>query len=113
MKKRILYLWSLLAAVVLMHPVSAAAQSWTASAPQDGGTYYLYNVGEGKFISGGNSWGTFMSLFPTNGISVTLEAAGTDLYKIGTSPTYSGLYMGNDLYVDKAATDINLSFGVP
>lgn len=105
MKKRILYLWSLLAAVVLMYPVSAAAQSWTASAPQDGGTYYLYNVGEGKFISGGNSWGTFMSLFPTNGISVTLEAAGTDLYKIATSPTYSGLYMGNDLYVDKAATD--------
>lgn len=104
MKKTFLYLWGLLAAVFLM-PVSLTAQSWTASAPADGESYYLYNVGEGRFISGGNDWGTFMSLFPKNGVSVTLEATGTNLYKIATSPTYSGLYMGNDLYIDKAASD--------
>ena len=103
MKKKLKLLSMML--VFSLIPTGIFAQSWTASAPENGGSYYLYNVGEQKFLCGANSWGTFITASPHNGISVTLEQTGDNLYKINTSPTYSNKYMGNDLYVDKASDD--------
>jgi len=49
---------------------TAMAQTWTApvqpqltgSDPEEGGEYYLLNVGTGQFITGANSWATQISL---------------------------------------------------
>lgn len=107
MKKSFLYLWSLFAAVILTPPANISAQSWPASAPADGGTYYLYNVGRAAFMYGHNDWDTRASLTQEGGIPVTLTLSN-GAYSISTAPTYNNLFLGYDgsnAYVDVGSTD--------
>ena len=55
---------------------------FTSADPEDGGNYYLYNVGQKQFFCGGAKWGAHAALgWP--GIEVTLNAAG-DRFTIDT-----------------------------
>ena len=73
------------------------AQNWTASEAAEG-TYYLYNVGAGKFLTSGNWWGTHAAV-DTDGMAVTL--AGSDnVYTISTTVAFSGKYLGDNAYMD-------------
>ena len=82
--------------VWLWLPTYAVSQTWTASAVGEG-TFYLYNVGNDGFLRGGNDYDTRASLTQQGGIPVTLSAgSGDNNYLIATSPTYNGLYLGND-----------------
>ena len=105
MKKKILYLWGLFIATILTPPISVQAQSWTASAPADGGTYFLYNVGKQAFLCSGYDWGTRATLTREGGMSVTLVSKGDGTYYISTAPTYPNRFLGYDGYVDKASDD--------
>lgn len=50
---------------------------FAGAAPEDGGVYYIYNLGQKQFLTAGSSWGAHAALgFP--GIPVTLEAEGAD-----------------------------------
>ena len=69
MKKTILFL-----TMAFITFLGAKAQTWTAS-EVGAGDFYLYNVGAGKFLNGGNSWGTQASLNYV-GIETTLTATG-------------------------------------
>lgn len=69
------------------------AQGWTAS-PVGAGTYYLYNVGAGKFLCSGNNWGSHASV-TEGGIPVTLSASGGD-YTISTAAIYSDKYLNGE-----------------
>lgn len=72
------------------------AQNWTGNAPA-AGVFYLYNVGQQKFLTSGNWWGTHAAL-DTDGMAVTL--AGNGPYTISTSVAFSDKYLGDDEYVD-------------
>ncbi|MBR1755448.1 MAG: tyrosine-protein phosphatase [Bacteroidaceae bacterium] len=86
----------------LLMNVATVAQTWTASAPASG-TFYLYNVGNDGFLRGANDWSTRASLTRQGGIPVTLSAGtGDGVYYLSTSPTYNGLFLGYDGYVDVA-----------
>lgn len=75
---------------------SAWAQSWTGNAPA-AGEFYLYNVGQQKFLTSGNWWGTHAAL-DTDGMAVTL--AGDGSYTISTAVAFAGKYLGDNEYVD-------------
>lgn len=98
-KKQLLWAWLL----ALMLPATLSAQTWTASAPADGGTYYLYNVGREAFMYGHNDWDTRASLTKDGGIPFTLVSSG-DAYYLSSAPTYPNLFLGSDGWVDKANT---------
>ena len=72
------------------------AQNWTGNAPA-AGVFYLYNVGQQKFLTSGNWWGTHAAL-DTDGMAVTL--AGNGPYTISTSVAFSDKYLGDNEYVD-------------
>ena len=55
------YLKTLLVSLLALVGTSAFAQTWTGSEAA-AGTYYLYNVGTGKWLCGGNNWGTHASV---------------------------------------------------
>ena len=55
------YLKTLLVSLLALVGTSAFAQTWTGSEVA-AGTYYLYNVGTGKWLCGGNNWGTHASV---------------------------------------------------
>ena len=68
---------------------------------QEGGTYYIQNVGAGRFIEGGNDWGTKATI-TDRGIEFTL-AVGEGTYTIK-----SGLdkgFLGIDGFVDQASAN--------
>ena len=48
------------------------AQTWTGNEVA-AGDFYLYNIGTGKWLSSGNSWGTQASLVEAGGFCNTLE----------------------------------------
>jgi hypothetical protein len=75
-----------LAAIAAMVTMSVNAQTWTASEVGEG-SFYLYNVGSGMYLTGGNSWGTQSSI-DNAGIEVTLASSGTG-YTINTKPAYN------------------------
>lgn len=79
--KRILF-----AMLCIVSALGMRAQTWTAS-EVGAGKFYLYNVGSGMFLTGGNSWGTHSSL-DNAGIEVTLAVSG-DGYTINTLPAYN------------------------
>lgn len=91
-KKQLLWAWLL----ALMLPATLSAQTWTASAPADGGTYYLYSVSENKFLAAGTTFGTRASLTAQGGIPVTLTAvdAANGIYSISSAPTFEGRFLG-------------------
>lgn len=55
------YLKTLLVSLLALVGTSAFAQTWTGNEAA-AGTYYLYNVGTGKWLCGGNDWGTHASV---------------------------------------------------
>lgn len=80
------------------------ATDWTGSAPTVGEKYYLYNVGQQKFIAHGANWGT-RAIPDEAGIQFTLQESN------GKYRLYSGIgtgYLGADQYVDQAALDYTL-----
>ncbi|MBQ6210647.1 MAG: hypothetical protein IJK42_12890 [Prevotella sp.] len=93
---------SMLACVLALQ---AHATDWTGSAPTAGEKYYLYNVGQQKFIAHGANWGT-RAISDEAGIQFTLEE-NNGKYRlnsgIGNTP-----YLGVDQYVDQAALDYTL-----
>jgi hypothetical protein len=53
----------------------ASAQDWKGNVVADG-TFYLYNIGSGQWLCGGNDWGTRASVNKTGDIDFTLAASG-------------------------------------
>lgn len=76
----------LAAAALMIGGGNLLAQTWTAS-EVGAGSFYLYNVGSGMYLTGGNSWGTHSSI-DNAGIEVTLASSGTG-YTINTKPAYN------------------------
>lgn len=64
------------------------------------GTFYLYNVGEKKFLTSGNWWGTHDAL-DDDGMAITLAGSGSQ-FTLSTAVAYSGCYVGNNGYMDNA-----------
>lgn len=93
-KKQLLWAWLL----ALMLPATLSAQTWTASAPQDGGTYYLYNVGKRQYVDRGEDFATRIS-FSYGGVPITFTADGDNYYM--KSPLG---FLGTDGYLDKSDT---------
>ncbi len=88
---------------MLMASPSMFAQTWET------GNYYLKNVESGRFLAGGNSWGTQASLIE-HGEYVTLHKQDNGTYQIesrvsngGTNHFFNGSYMDN-------GSPINLTF---
>lgn len=81
---------------------------WEGSEPTAGEKYYFYNVGQGRFLCGGDDWGAHAALgWP--GIEILLEESelGGNCYRFDTY-----LYNGDDLhylnfggYMDTAGND--------
>ena len=61
-----------LAAIAAMVTMGVNAQTWTGN-DVAAGNFYLYNIGTGKWLSSGNSWGTQASLVEAGGFYSTLE----------------------------------------
>lgn len=107
-------LWAV--AVMLALPLSALSQSWTAS-PVGNGTFYLYNVSEGKFLTAGTTYTTRASLTTQGGVALTFTAVdeSNGIYAIATTPTFNdNLTLGvgtNDLeaYLDVQKNATNAS----
>ena len=92
-RKRLLF-----AAIALVAgALNINAQDWTAS-PASEGSYFLYNVGEGKYLTGGNDWGTHGSL-DAHGLYCTLVSNG-DGFNIETG---SGQHFGIEGYTTPCA----------
>jgi hypothetical protein len=68
MKRKLLFVMAL----VISAFSTVNAQTWTASAAA-AGEFFIYNVGEAKYLTGGNAWGTRASL-DEHGLYCTLEA---------------------------------------
>ena len=62
------------------------------------GSYYLYNVGTGKFLTSGYWWGTHAAL-DDDGMLVSLSGSG-GVYTISTTNAFSGKYLGDNAYMD-------------
>lgn len=73
------------------------AQNWTGNAPAEG-TYYLYNVGQKKFLTSGNWWGTHAAL-DTDGMPITLVAA-EGAYKLSTTAAFNGKTVSAEAWMD-------------
>lgn len=78
----------LIAMLSIVSVLGMKAQTWTASEVGEG-TFYLYNVGKGQFLTRGNGWGTQASVSANSALTVTVEAVGTD-YKLRTDINGSG-----------------------
>ncbi len=103
-KQYILFRMIAAAFFILNSALGIQAQTWTASTPA-AGTFYLYNVGNDGFLTGGYNYTTRASLTRQGGIPLTLTTGDTDgSYYISTEPTYSALFLGSDGYVDKASS---------
>jgi len=70
------------------------------ASPVGAGTFFLYNVGGEKYLTGANNWGTRASL-DDHGLDCTLSVTGGN-YHIATG---NGFYLGSDGYVDKGSAD--------
>lgn len=107
MKHNITCLLSLCVLLCSLGTVSTHAQTWTASAPSNGGTYYLYNVEYKGLVYGSNQWDTQASWTREGGIPITLIDDGSGCFYISTSPTYTDNYLSieyGNVYVDKSSS---------
>ena len=93
-----------LAAVAAMVGLSAQAQTWTGNEVA-AGDFYLYNIGTGKWLTSGNSWGTQASLVEAGGFCSTLEISDGK-YAIKNTETRTNNkaagpgYLGTNAYMD-------------
>ncbi|MBQ6653065.1 MAG: hypothetical protein IJM81_06695, partial [Prevotella sp.] len=81
---------------------------FTSADPEDGGNYYLYNVGQKQFFCGGAKWGAHAALgWP--GIEVTLELKNADenRFAINTHLNNGGAlqYLNTGDYCDTGNAD--------
>lgn len=65
------------------------------------GTYYLKNVGSGKYLTAGNNWGTRGS-FSDNGLNIALTLLPNNKYSLDTQVFQDDArhYLGSDGYTD-------------
>ena len=82
------YLKTLLVSLLAFVGTAAFAQTWTGSEAAEG-TFYLYNVGTGKWFCGGNNWGTHASVRDVCELDVVL-AGGNGAYTIDTKLSNGG-----------------------
>ena len=71
------------------------------------GTYYMKNVGSGKFLAGGNRWGTQTSL-ATHGLDVIVTRLSSGKYTFDSNVYTSGKHYVND-YIDAAYVEWNVT----
>ncbi|MBP5381101.1 MAG: hypothetical protein J6Y39_05165 [Bacteroidaceae bacterium] len=71
-------------------------ERWDSAA--GAGTYYLYNVGTGKFLTSGYWWGTHAAL-DDDGLAVTLSGS-SGVYTISTTNAFAAKYLGDNAYMD-------------
>lgn len=78
-----------------------ATLAYTGATLESGQEYYLYNVGAGKFLEGGNSWGTQAS-FGEVGASIVITSTGENVYSLSSPYSNGGEnhYLGTDGYLD-------------
>ena len=93
------YLKTLLVSLLALVGTSAFAQTWTGNEAA-AGTFYLYNVGTGKWLCGANNWGTHASV-GDYGVDVTL-AGSNGSYTIDTqiSNSISGTNIGGSHFLN-------------
>lgn len=73
------------------------------------GTFYMKNVGAGKYLTGGNSWGTQAS-FGAHGLDVTLTCLENGKYTIDTNvPNGEKHFLGSNGYVDSEVAEWTLT----
>lgn len=89
------------------------AQGWTAQAPADG-DFYLYNVGAGKYLSCGESWGT-QAVVGNGALKFTLENNGSGAYTLYTTSTFSygnpnSAQLQSSGFVDQSVTATTWTF---
>ncbi len=109
----------LFAAIMILCAIgqTANAQQWTPSAPEDGGTYYLYNVGKGGFLVKNSDKGK-PALEPTAGAYVILEqdeATTTSegkSFRIDTHLVYASTGTNQDRWLVENTSDRNVYINV-
>jgi hypothetical protein len=95
-------------ALSLVGATTTYAQTWTGSEVQ-AGDFYLYNVGSGSFLRGGNNWGTHASV-STAAPFVRLVASGSGWQiKTGYNGGYNSasglsLHSDGDFWMDQSPT---------
>ena len=98
----------LFAATAAVFAMNATAQTWTGSDPAEG-TYFLYNVGTGKFINVGDKsagWGTNAYLTADYGLDFIFEAASDGAFNLNSQVSNGGAshYLATGMWCDGAAT---------
>ena len=86
------------------------ALSYEGSTVESGKEYYFYNVGAGKFLEGGNSYGTQASLGEV-GVPVLFTSTGENLYTLDTRISNGGEnhFLGSNGFVDAGAFNWTLT----
>ena len=104
MKKIISLLGLILVAGVFAY--AAIIKSASEPATLADGNYYLYNVASGKWLGGGNSWGTQASLLK-HANYFTLTKVETGVYTLDSHISNGGdsHFLGNGGYVDATAAN--------
>lgn len=92
MKKNLLFAATLFAS--MLHGVNAYAEGGN---PPEAGPYYIENVGAGRFMEGGNSWGTQASI-SERGIELTLISNDDQTYSIHSNMGKG--YLGANGFID-------------
>ncbi|MCR5820214.1 MAG: hypothetical protein K6F94_04625, partial [Bacteroidaceae bacterium] len=93
-----------LAAFAALVSLGVNAQTWTGNDVAEG-SFYFYNIGTGKWLSTGNSWGTQASLVEAGGFCSTLVLSG-DKYAIKNTETRTNKsasgpgYLGDNGFMD-------------
>ena len=98
----------LFAMLCIVSALGMRAQNWTGNAPEDGKTFYLYNVESGKFLNNGDpnsEWGTNAYLQAGFGMDIVFEANG-DAFNLNTNVSNGGTsnYLASSTWCDGAAT---------
>lgn len=77
--------------------------------PITAGTFYMKNVGAGKYLAGGNSWGTQASL-SDHGLDVIVTRLENGKYTIDTNvPNGEKHFLGSNGYVDSEVAEWTLT----
>ena len=88
--------------------LEVSAQQWKSSAPEDGGRYYLYNVGKGGFLKNDDIRARVSLSAPT--VAVTLQAADDGRFYIKAGefrPDKENPYLVENTDNRNVYTDIN------
>ncbi len=103
--KNLRYLFCVALALVSSLPALAG---FTGTAPEDGGSYYLYNVYQAKFLCAGNTWGTQASVGNDSPLLCTVETSGT-YYTLSTNYNSDATNLlgvvDGEAWVDRSSSD--------